>query len=223
MKYIYRLIKIYVIVLCAILCIFSLVGCGGSLEENISQNVSEYRQNFFVGVGDKFSATFTDGMRESDFIANGEKTSLVDFGVIVIKTQDLSQKNFILKINNEEIKGELEVNPFDNTLVVDLKRKVDKDDNLTLDYKDESVTLVCLSKEWKIDYNNALDIFVQKNKEKLANFEKNNNFEGEIYIKIVSDKQDMSNIYYYVLCITKNGDIVANLINVATGEILQKG
>lgn len=222
MKYLYNIIKIYVIGLCAILCIFSLVGCGTSLEENISQNVSEYRQNFFVGVGEKFSATFTDGMRESDFIANGEKTSLVDFGVIVIKTQDLSQKSFTLKINDEEIKGELEVNPFDNTLVVDLKRKVDKNDKLTLLYAGENVSLVCLSKDWKINYNNALDIFVQKYKERLANFEKNNNFEGEIYIKIVSDKQDMSNIYYYVLCITKNGDIIANLIDVTNGEILQK-
>ncbi len=222
MKYIYKIIKIYVVLLCAILCIFSFVGCKETIEESIGQNVSEYRQNFFMGVGEKFSATFTDGKREQEFITNGEKTSLVDFGVIVIKTQSLSQKNFVFKINDEEVSGTLEVNPFDNTFVADIKQTVDKDDTLTLSFDNESITLICLSKDWKINHNNALDIFVHKNKEKLATYYNNNNFEGEIYIKIVSDRQDMSNIYYYVLCITKNGDIIANLIDVSTGEILQK-
>lgn len=223
MKYIYNIIKIYVVSLFALVGIFSLVGCNTSLEEKISQNVSEYRQNFFIGVGEQFSATFTDGKRESEFVTNGEKTPLVDFGVIVVKTQNLSQKDFVFKINEEEIKGTLEVNPFDNSLVVDLKRKVDKDDQLTLTIDGESVALVCLSKDWKVDYNSAFDIFVHKNKKVLASCCSKDNFEGEIYIKLVSDKQDMSNIYYYVLCVTKKGDIIANLIDVSSGEILQKG
>ena len=222
MKYIYNIIKIYVVCLCALLSIFAFCGCGVLLEENISKNVSEYRQNFFLGLGENFSATFTDGQRESEFVANGEKTSLVDFGVIVIKGQNLSQKNFSLTINNEKISGELEITPFDNTLVVDIKKVVDKNDQLTLEYLGEKVTLVCLSKDWKINYNNALDIFVHKNKDTLKQYNNTNNFDGEIYIKLVSDKQDMSNIYYYVLCITKNGNVLATLIDVNNGEILQK-
>ncbi len=222
MKHLYKLIKIYTVVLCAILCIISLVGCGTSVEENISQNVSEYRQNFFMGIGENFSATFTDGKREKDFVADGIKSPLVDFGVIVVKTDDLSQKKFTLNIGNEKIDGEFEVNPFDNTLVFDICKTVSKDDNLELEYGGEKISLVCLSKDWNVDYNKALDIFTHKNKERLKTFNINGSFEGEIYIKLVRDKKDMSNIYYYVLCVTRNGDIVANLIDVKTGEILQK-
>ncbi len=220
MEYLNKIIKIYTIILCAFLCVLSLSGCGMSVEENISQNVSEYRQNFFIGIGENFSVTFTDGEREKDFIADGVKSPLVDFGVIVVKTNDLSQKKFVFYIGDEKIEGEFEVNPFDNSLVADICKKVSKDDNLTIEYNGEKVVLACLSKEWKVDYNKAFDIFVQKNKEKLKIYNTNNGFEGEIYIKIVSDKKDMSDIYYYVLCVTRNGDVIANLIDVKSGEIL---
>ena len=45
--------------------------------------------------------------------------------------------------------------------------------------------------------------------------------EGEIFIKIVSNDSNMSNVYWYVLLVCKNGDILASLVDVNNGEIIQ--
>ena len=218
-----KLKKIIGILFCSLFCLTFFAGCSNSLEQNISQSVSEYRQNFFFGQGRTFSASFTDGKRESEYIANGDKTDLVDFGVVVVRVNegDIGRK-YLLKINEEVFEGEFEVNPFDMTLVVDIMRRVNSDDKIFLTINGEEVELKNLSSSWEVDCNRALNIFVEHNREELKEYSKKDEFAGEIFIKIVADKNDISNIYYFVLCICQDGKVVANLINVKNGEIVQK-
>lgn len=215
--------KIIGILFCFLFGLIFFVGCSNSLEENVSQCVSEYRQNFFFGQGKFFSASFTDGKREKEYIANGVKTDLTDFGVVVVRVNsgDIGKK-YLLKINDESYEGELEVNPFDMTLVVDIQRRVNENDKIFLTINGEEVELKNLSSSWEIDCNKALNIFVEHNREKLNEYSKKDKFVGEIFIKIVADKNDISNIYYFVLCVNQDGNVIANLISVKTGEIVQK-
>lgn len=188
--------------------------------------LSEYRQNLFVGNGGNFIATFTSGQRESSYIMDGENTPLVDFGVLTIKFKYNFQKNsakFKLKINDKTYEGELEKNPYDGTFVFDIETKVNDSDTINLFLEDinESLNLACWSKNWNITYKLALQSFFNKHKENLNKYYVKEKLDGEIFIKIVSNDSKMSSVYWYVLLVCKNGDILASLIDVNSGEIIQ--
>ena len=202
------------------------VGCGGkSLEEGISEKISEYREDFFYGTSEGVSASFTDGMRESDFRTDGKSTELQDFGVLLVRTSDNTSDtlDFVLKIGETEYEGTLQKNPFDGSYVIDLNRRVESVDviTLTIPSLNTTFTLEPLSQNWGIDSNKALNIFITNNKVNLNEYFVDGDFKGEVFIKIVADKGDIANIYWYVLCVCEDGYIFANLISVQNGEILQ--
>ena len=220
-----KFIKVFGLILCLTFIGLTLVGCGKSVEEELSLNISEYREDFFYGSTLNMSATFTDGQRESEFVTDGKKSELQDFGVLVVRSNnDLGENpRFELKINDETYEGEMEKNPFDGSYVVDVLRRVDCEDTIvvTIPSINETITLECLSKDWGCDCNKALNVFIDNNKDNLNEYMSANGFEGEVYIKIVADKKDIANIYWYVLCVCQDGNVFANLISVEDGKIVQ--
>ncbi|NCB48749.1 MAG: hypothetical protein EOM55_03925 [Clostridia bacterium] len=207
------------------LCFF-LFSCSHSLEEQVSSCVSEYRENYFYVKAENFTASFTDGEREREYIYNGEKTSLVDYGIIVVKTNVSVQGKlkFELSINDEIFVGEMDRNPFDQTFVFDIERRVSSGDNIELYLVDFDVrlTLSCLSKDWGLTCGKALTKFVYENKAGLQAYVSNDCFQGEVYIKLVADIDDENNIYYYVLAVCKDGQVFGSLFDVKTGILVQK-
>ncbi len=220
-----KFIKVFGLILCFTFFGLTLVGCGKSVEEELSLNISEYREDFFYGSSLNMTATFTDGQRESDFVTDGKKSQLQDFGVLVVRSNsDLGDKpKFQLKINDEIYEGEMERNPFDGSYVVDVLKRVNCEDTIVVTMLDlnETITLECLSKDWGCDCNRALNVFIENNKDNLNEYMGANGFEGEVYIKIVADKKDIANIYWYVLCVCQDGNVFASLISVENGEIVQ--
>lgn len=220
-----------IILICMTFAFVFLFGCSNSQKNNETQNIlqnslSEYRKNLFVGKTDNFIATFSSGKREDSYIMDGNKTKLVNFGVLTItfiKNPDSTSPQFELKVNTNTYAGELERNPYDNTFVYDIETQVDDKNVLTLyvvDF-DEYITLDCLSKNWNITYQKSLEIFKNKYKKEINTHTNNNVLQGEIYIKIVSSDKQLKNIYWYVLLVCKNGDMYATLIDTKTGDILQ--
>ena len=223
MKNILKIFGVIVFVFVSSLC---LLACNKSIEEIISGQVSEYREDFFFASSDDGSVSFTDGQREIDFVTNGMPTKLVDFGVLVFKTdKDFGDSpKFKFLVNDKVYEGNFERNPFDNTYVVDLLVRVNSQDKLVFsmpEYGVNEITLQCLSKDWEISCSKALDIFCKNNSSKLQEYVDKDNFEGEIFIKIVADKKQPDNIYWYVLCVCQDGNVISNLISVTSGEIVQ--
>lgn len=219
-------LKILILVFFMFPIFFLLFSCNNSLEEKINFCVSEYRENYFFAKTETFTVSFTDGKREKDYVYNGEKTDLVDYGIIMVKSDQVNGQvlNFELKVNDKTFVGEMERNPFDKSFVFDIETKVSSLDNLELylvDF-DEKINLVCLSKEWKINCGQALTKFVNENKNQLEKYVTNESFQGEIYIKLVADKNDDNNIYFYVLAVCKDGQVFGSLIDVKTGNVVQK-
>lgn len=207
------------------LCLF-LFSCSPTLEEQINSCVSEYRENYFYAKTDNFIASFTDGEREKDYIYNGEKTSLVNYGIIVLKTGLMVEEKlkFELSVNGEVLVGEMGRNPFDHTFVFDTERRVSSGDSLELYLVDFDVklTFVCLSKDWEVNCGQALTKFVHEYKTQLQAYVTKDCFQGEVYIKLVADLSDENNIYFYVLAVCKDGQVFGSLIDVKTGNIVQK-
>lgn len=188
--------------------------------------LSEYRKNLFVGQGGNYLATFTSGQREKDFIMNGERTELVDFGVLTVKFNynfGETLPKFELKVNDKIFSGELEKNPYDGTYVFDIETQVEDSDLLSLYLVDidENLNLACWSKNWNISYKTALEIFLNKHKTHVDNCYEQGKFNGEIFIKIVSNDKQLSNVCWYILLVCSNGEVHASLIDVNSGEIVQ--
>ena len=208
---------------------FAFKGCSNknSQKTNGLENyLSEYRKNLFVGKTSNYLITFTSGQRESTYIMDGECSNLVDFGVITIKFNSAfgGQKlQYELKVNDDTYTGELEINPYDKTLVADIQRQVDDNAQMSIylvDF-DETIELQCWSKNFEYNYKDALEIFAFSHKEAIENNTLNGTLNGEIYIKLVAENNNMNDIYWFVCLVFKNSDTTASLISVKTGQILQ--
>ncbi len=219
---------IFPILISVLFCVVG-VACNKNNQNNYESSInvlSEYRKNLFVGNGGNFIVTFTSGQRESNYIMDGETSPLVDFGVLTVKFNysfEKSAPKFVLKINDKSYEGELEKNPFDGTFVFDIEKQVNDSDVISLYLEDinENLNLTCWSKSWNITYKSALQSFLNKHKDNLSKYYVEDRLEGEIFIKIVSNDSKMSSVYWYVLLVCKNGDILASLVDVNNGQIIQ--
>lgn len=216
---------------CLIVSLFFFYGCNNSGGNNgqvckYFENVSEYRKNLFVCKNANYLVTLTSGERESDYAMNGVKSNLVDFGVVTVKFEKAfagSKLQFELKIDKDTYTGEFEINPYDNTFVYDIGKQVSDSSSVSLYLVDidEKINLECLSKDWKVNYKQALKVFEDKHEKEIAESLKDKKLQGEIYIKTVAEDANLNDIYWYIMLITENGEMYASLISVTTGQIMQ--
>ena len=203
----------------------STLGCHKSIQEDISSIVSETRENFFMGKSDNCIVTFTDGRREQDYKMDGIHTKPTPYGVIVLRVEeDLgTAPEYQLFVGEKTYCGTLEINPFDMTYVADIGEKVGNIDKITFVLPDNymSLELTNLSNNWSVSCSKALDIFVNKQQSSLARFYNNDALDGEVFIKIVQNNNS-SDIFYYVLFVAHSTEVVASLIDVSTGQIVQQ-
>jgi len=212
----------------AILIPLYLFACGQvELNDFSHEYISEYRQNLFLAKSNTFTASFTSGQREKNYYMDGEKTDLVDFGVLTVvfstNFDGALPPIFELIVDGTKIANRLEKNPYDCTFVYDICRRVDDDIEIILFIPEleESVKLVCISKDWNTDWQEAVTIFSQKYNSKIKNNTHGGKFKGEIFIKTVSNDRNFDNIYWFVMCVTKNGDVFSCLIDPTSKMILQ--
>jgi len=201
-------------------------GCSNvNLTKDSTLYISEYRKNLFVGKSGNVLATYTTGERELDYIMDGNKTNLTDFGVLTVtffSPQQPSQE-FVLTVNDNKYEGVLELNPYDGTYVFDTECQIDDQANIELYIKnyDQTIKLVCVSSNWCLNYKQALEIFSNHYQKQLNAHISKGVLNGEIFIKIVSNNKSLDNIYWYVLCVCRSGDMYACLIDPNTKQILQ--
>lgn len=201
-------------------------GCSKiNLTDHSLSSISEYRKNLFVGKTGNILATYTTGQREQDYIMDGKKTPLTDFGVLTLSFSEPLEKapEFKLTINGTCYESVLELNPYDGTYVFDTEMQTDDGAQIELYLKgfDQTIKLVCVSSSWSSTYQDAISIFSQKYQKELDSHSKNGVLNGEVYVKIVSSSKTLDNIYWYVLCVCESGEMYSALIDPNTKVIVQ--
>ncbi|MBQ7351683.1 MAG: hypothetical protein IJW59_02305 [Clostridia bacterium] len=213
--------------------VIGLSGCGHSqLESMIFDNISEVREFVLFGEDEKLSASLMCGRRESDYVINGYHTSLVDFGVVTITlgdnvTKDFKRAQYILYVGTEIYKGDFEINPYDETLVADIKKIIDKSENVSVDVildkeKISSLKLKNVDKDWIITCNDCINILSKTYKKELKSLIRDGEFWGEVYVKIITDRkaQDVKNFFFYANVVGRSGENLSMVICPFTGEVL---
>jgi hypothetical protein len=212
-----------------IICISSLF-CGCSNKSYIDNNIAEVRKYLFEGKKDNIVATFICGQREEEYVANGYSTKLIDFGIITFSGMNLEDYNstdysYFLSINDEKYSGFLQKNPFDNSLVGDIKKEEVSENDMYAVLKigefESAIMLKRYDLQWCIKVEDVKNIILDKFNKELKYLIKDKEFCGEIYIKFINDSdKNESDYYWYVSIIGRNGGKLNAIISNKTGEVL---
>lgn len=223
--------KIFAI-LSLLLVSFFTFGCDNNLIEIVNGEVSEVRYNLFEIKNEQLSVFFTSGFREEPYVIDGVSNSKKEFGVITIRfLTDISNysglPSFIITINDMDFDGDFELNPFDQTYVQDIETFVLDDATISMkilwnNFEFEG-TLTNVSNSFVINHKEALKIMIKEFKPQLQRLIQNHKFQGEVYIKIISDTSFLiDKKYWYVCVIGKTGENYSVVIDPQTKQILAK-
>ena len=198
-------------------------------KELAKKNLSEVRYNFFVGSDDISNVSLSSGYRENPYAIDGVHNDMVAFGVVVFRTSlsNVSEPTYEMTVDDENYQGIMERNPYDNTFVADIEKLVGDDSSVTFKVSIEddvyTFTLTNISKDWAVGHTEAFEIGIDALNDYIQTLRKGNTFKGECYVKIVTDPNNILQIYYwYVAVVDTAGNTHAVVIDSSNGKVLSQ-
>ncbi len=198
--------------------------CSNDLLSVCKSRVSDIRYNYFQGETENYYVSFSSGLRESPYKLDGKSESKVEFGVVTImpkEKQETKCLSYTVTIDDANFSGEFENSPFDDSYAGDIGKKVEDGSKISVKISDgeneETAELKCLSCDFKVTANQALEIAFSEVQAKVVDIAKHQNF--EVYVKIVADiKQVAENKYWLVVFSCECGENVSVIITTDTGK-----
>ena len=222
--------KFFLIILSLVTILFT--GCTKTKYSYLKDNIAECRELVFEGEKDNIKASLICGIRESKYLMDGYATEPKEFGVLTfhignIDDFDISKANYVISINSTRYDGDLIQNPFDKSLVADIGKAVEKTSKINAkiiigEFVCE-IRLSLVGSDFKIDADEALNIFADNYKDEISSLIKKGALNGEVYLKLVNDAdQNISDYYWYVNMVSRENKNYSLIISPYTGEALAK-
>ncbi|MBQ8749501.1 MAG: hypothetical protein IJZ29_03425 [Clostridia bacterium] len=191
-------------------------------------NVSEKGDCFFVdNTNDNVNLKVSSGTRENPYNLDGVHNEMKSFTLLIFKTtiNNISEPSFVATIDGTEYQGVLELNPCDGTYVSDLQILLNNNSNISvvIYVNDMEFTFnpTNLNSNWGLDFDEALDIGLNNMKDIIEKLIENGKFNGECYVKVISDPSGVLDIYYYYIGIVDiSGNIYSTVLDTTDGKIL---
>lgn len=220
--------KIYkfVFIFLALVAVLILGGCKFDIKYEMLNNLSDVRYNLFEAVTQEAKVTLMCGLREEPYEYNGLSNRKCEFGVITvnfINAQVADGFDFSLQAGQKEYKGKLERNPYQHNYMADIEALIGDDENvyLTINGVGSEMVLVCISKNWTVQYKNALEIATTHFETNAKQFFKNRKFNAECYLKIIYDENsDFETYLWYFGIVGTDSNRLSLVIDVNSGQIL---
>ncbi|MBE5736507.1 MAG: hypothetical protein E7356_04075 [Clostridiales bacterium] len=214
------------IILIIVILVF-LSGCAGGIEKDMWDNMSEYREVMLQGRSEGVYATLISGLREKDYKMDGVSTEKIPFGVITVDLVRgaIEEYSYNLFIGTEKYEGTFDINPHNNTLIADISKCVDANENVVLDIvggdSKISVKLKNVNLNWAMDARDCVKILLDKYKTQIKSLYDKNNFNAEVYIKIIDEWDEYGEEFFlYISVVAKDDRSISMLISPHTGDIL---
>lgn len=195
-----------------VFCLFT--GCA---DLSIEHCISEITYIYFKGQDNSNPGVFASisvGEREEPYKMDGKHRENVDFALINLNLDNVSQNEVTATIEIDGNAGEvvLEFNPRTNSYMADLGYTISGESNVKLKLDEITINFSNISKDFKVNYQKALKIGEKLLSEKVSDFS-SNNFDGEVYLKIFT--MEGSDILYWIYsAVYQNGDSYNFAINV---------
>lgn len=224
-------IKKTIISILCVLCLVCLYGCQKQkIYDMAITNIAEVRELMLGGENENVKATLISGFREIDYVVNGYCTEPIEFGVLTFNVlADIvipENVSYVLTIGSVRYDGKLEHNPYNDTYVCDIQKKIEQGEivfaKIIAGEFVENVELTTVTHNWVLNYKDALRTACSELSKELEEFVKDEQFCGECYIKILND-DELNNLYYwYVNFVSRFGKNYSVIIDPITAEILAK-
>ena len=177
--------------------LFLFTGCS---DLSINNRISEITFTYFKGQDSSSSSVYASisvGEREEPYKMDGKHRKNVDFALINLILDDVSQNEVMATIDIDGTASEvvLEFNPRTSSYMADLGYAISGDSTINLKVDNYSIDFSNISKDFKVDYNKALEIGEKLLSENVANFS-SSNFDGEIYLKLFT--MEGSDVLYWI-------------------------
>lgn len=209
-------ISFFVIVL-VIVSTFALSACSGGLGK-YEKNVSEYRDNVFVGESEHFTAQAVSGYRETPFTIDGKSDVKSNFCVVTITPSDYDptiEYKYKISICGVEYEGDFVKHPFENTYSFEIAARC-MENTLSIEVEGERIELTSVRTENFISPEKAFEIALKR----LASSSIVESGKYEIYIRLIANPINAAGGYFwYVAFVDENQETCAVLIEPETMEI----
>ncbi len=209
--------KILVVVMIFV-SIFMLSGCGQ--ERRPENSFSEITYDYYSGTNDTLFASISVGKREEPYAIDGNHGENVDFSLVTLKFSSRQQFNQLaVDVVNDDgtMQLLLEFNPLNNSYMGDLGRAIDGE--ISIIYGETILNLQKTSENFSINYQTAIEKAILALDGEIEKYYTNGIFEGECYLKILSEVDEKFEDLYWVFTIVgKNGDTSNVVIDTITGD-----
>ncbi len=197
--------------------VFFFSACSNGLKKHGKQ-VSEYRDNVYVGSNSDFKLEAMSGYREAPFSIDGVSGDKVDFCLVTITPTNFdptATHRYKIKLNDVEYEGDCVKHPFANTYSFEVAARC-LTNSFTVEIDGQSIELSSVKSEMFITPEKAFEIAFKR----LGNSEIIENGRYEIYIRLIVNPINTSGGYFwYVAFVDEKQDVCAVLIEPESMEI----
>ena len=205
----------------SIIGILMLVGCSNQIKTLSADHVSEKTELYFTGVGE-FKASLSSGERENPYEYDGVKRDSVDYSLVTLYlTNNAKSVDAEVIINGISSVKTFDLDIITGNYIADLEKRVNADDKISVKYKGNEVSLDCVSKDFLINCDKALEIGLESFEKEMTKLLSKNNLTAECYLRILDRAENnFSLIYWYFYIYAQNGTTYSCVITVDKGEII---
>ena len=211
--------KIFLSIIILSVCLI-MFGC--DKKDNLENNISELTQIYFSAECQGLEGNISVGYREVDYAVDGLHTQNCEFSLVAIKFDNLLPNNQIeveFYINNQNQNLTMDLNPSNHFYMADLGFLLDEDDELSLKYGEYNLNFINISKDFSIDFNDAIRLAKDELNGKLNHYFNGKNFEAECYLKILAGQKE-NKLFWAFTVVGKSGNRNNVVISVEDGNII---
>lgn len=206
--------------------VISVLGCDSSFISDVKHNVSEWAKVYFFGENEEFYCNISSGMREKEYFMDGQATGCVDYALVSLYFFNQDRSGVIsveISIDGDNDVVEMEYNSLNGKFMVDLERRLLGQENVNIKFTDKELALNCLSNEFNVSYNDALEIGSKEMEDKILLKKEYSKLNCEIYLRILDNKANSSNeIFWCFTVLNSDNENYSVVISTKDGTILAK-
>lgn len=205
----------------------SFSACGFDIHKQLSTNISETCNNYFVGETNDYYINLFSGSREKVYQLDGISTEKIPYAILSVRcktARNNEELQFSVEINDKTYDGALKNNPYDSTLEADIETTLANSDVVYVYIKDGDDTQVanlkCVSENFFVNSQTALDIALDEIINQKIEFDKTLKY--ECFVQVLN-KDASDNLYFWIVSVVSSDGAVWNvIIDTSTGKVLAK-
>ena len=201
-------------------------GCGKKTVDYVNENMSEKTEIYFLGETDEVYVTLSSGEREEEYLMNGKSEKKVDFGLLTVNFFNEVVGNAInvkLSVDGTVQTVMLELNQFNSTYMVDLERKFSGNEKILIEYMDDEIELVNMSKDFGVSADKAIAIASKEISKKITKTKKLSSLNAECYLRVL-DKHanNFQDLFWVFTVVNVKNETYSVVISTVDGSVLSK-